>query len=135
MFNPRFPHTLAVKRTRTDSTGVPQTDANGDFIYDTVTLTCVEMSDSEPVRNADGNFVTFEAASINFGYRTAARNSQTSGDVIVSDFCIACPMFLTEIHTDDILVLTDYERTYKGKVIKKTTFNLGTNIWFDEIKN
>lgn len=135
MFNPRFPHTLTVKRTRTDSTGVPQTDVNGNFIYDVVTLTCVEMSDSEPVRDADGRFVTFEATSINFGYRTAARNSQTAGDVIVSDFCIACPIFLTEIHTDDILEITDYERTYRGKVVKKTTFNLGTNIWFDEIKN
>ena len=135
MFNPRFPHTLVVKRVRKDSTGELVYDANGDAIIDTVSLLCVEMSDSEPVRNANGSFVTYEANSINFGYRTSAKNTTTAGDVIVSDFRIACPMFLTEILADDILELTDYERSYKGKVVKKTTFNLGTSIWFDEVRN
>ena len=135
MFNPRFPHTLVVKRVRKDSTGELVYDANGDAIIDTVSLLCVEMSDSEPVRDANGSFVTYEANSINFGYRTSAKNTTTAGDVIVSDFRIACPMFLTEILADDILELTDYERSYKGKVVKKTTFNLGTSIWFDEVRN
>ena len=135
MFNPRFPHTLVVKRVRKDSTGELVYDANGDAIIDTVSLLCVEMSDSEPVRDANGSFVTYEANSINFGYRTSAKNTTTAGDVIVSDFRIACPMFLTEILADDILELIDYERSYKGKVVKKTTFNLGTSIWFDEVRN
>lgn len=134
MFNPRFPHSLVVKRPRFVN-GDIYTNVNGDIIYDTVPLTCVEMFDNEPVRDVDGNFVTFEKDSIEFGYRTSSRSSRTEGDVIVADFRIACPMFLTEIKTDDILELTDYDRTYRGTVIKKTTFNLGTNIWFDEIKN
>ena len=72
---------------------------------------------------------------MNFGYRVSSKNTQTAGDVIVSDFKIATPMILTELVAGDILILTDYERTYKGVVVKKTTFNLGTNIWFDESKN
>jgi len=135
MFNPRFPHTLTVKRPREDSSGEPVCDANGDHIYDVVTLTCVEMRDHEPVRDANGAFVTFEAQSVSFGYRTSSKDTLTAGDVIVSDFRIACPMFLTEIRADDILFLTDYERSYRGKVVKKTTFNLGTSIWFDEVRN
>ena len=135
MYNPRFPHTLVVKRVRKDSTGELVYDSDGNSIIDTVSLTCAEMLDNEPVRNANGAFVTYTATSVNFGYRTSAKNTTTSGDVIVSDFRIACPMFLTEILADDILELTDYERTYKGKVVKKTTFNLGTSIWFDEVRN
>lgn len=134
MFNPRFPHTLRVKRARVLN-GIPVTDVNGNVVYDYVALTCVEMIDSEPVRNADGSFVTFSSTGVNYGYRTSSRSSQTMNDVVVSDFQIACPMFLTEIMTEDILELTDYERTYTGRVVKKTTFNLGTNIWYNEIKN
>lgn len=134
MFNPRFPHTLTVKRPQVIG-GMPVVDSNGDAVYETVTLTLAEMRDSEPVLNADGGFVTYTAQSVAFGYRTSSRNAQTSGDVIVADFKIACPIVLTEILAGDELVLTDYERTYRGRVVKKTTFNLGTNIWFDEIRN
>ena len=134
MFNPRFPHTLKVKRVRMTA-GQPEIDIDGNVVYDYLTLTLVEMADEEPVRNAEGAFVTFTAESVGFGYRTASANTQTAGDVVKADFKIACPMFLTELRYDDILELTDYDRTYEGKVVKKTTFNLGTNIWFDEIKN
>lgn len=135
MFNPRFPHTLTIKRVRKDDSGMPITDDNGDFIYDTLSLVCVKMSNHHPMFDADNNFLTYEQGSINFGYRSNQRNTQTSGDVVVSDFHIACPMFLTEILVDDILEIKDYERTYSGKVVKKITFNLGTDIWFNEIKN
>lgn len=134
MFNPRFPHTLRVKRVRM-SAGQPEIDVEGNIIYDYIPLTLVEMVDEEPVRDACGNFLTCVADCVNFGYRTSSANTQTAGDVIKSDFKIACPMFLTEIRYDDILEITDYDRTFTGKVVKKTTFNLGTNIWFDEIRN
>lgn len=135
MFNPRFPHTLSIKRARKGEDGMPITNDDGDFIYDTVSLVCVKMSNYHPMFDAEGNFITFEQNCINFGYRTANRNTRSTGDVIVSDHHIACPMFLTEILVDDVLELKDYDRTYTGKVIKKITFNLGTDIYFDEIKN
>lgn len=135
MFNPRFPHTLTIKRVRKDAGGIPVTNDDGDFIYDNLSLVCVKMSDHHPMFDAEGNFITYEQDSINFGYRTAQKSTETSGDVVVSDYHIACPMFLTEILVDDILEIKDYERTYSGKVIKKITFNLGTDIWFNEIKN
>ena len=125
MFNPRFPHTLRVKRSVVEG-GEPVVDENGNILYDYIPLTAVEMVDEEPVRDADGAFVT---------YRTASSNTRTAGDVVVADFKIACPMFLTELRYDDILEVSDYDRTYTAKLVKKTTFNLGTNIWFNEIKN
>lgn len=133
MFNPRFPHTLKVKRARMTA-GQPEIDSEGNVLYDYLTLTLVAMIDNEPAME-NGQFVTYTAESVNFGYRTSSANTQTAGDVIRADFKIACPMFLTELRYDDILELTDYDRTFTGKVVKKTTFNLGTNIWFDEIKN
>lgn len=135
MYNPRFPHTLSIKRVRKDESGVPVTNDNNDFIYDVLPLVCVRMSNHHPMFDAEGNFITYEQENINFGYRTSQKNTQTSGDVVVSDYHIACPMFLNEILVDDILEIKDYERTYTGKVVKKITFNLGTDIWFDEIKN
>ena len=134
MFNPRFPHTLRVKRSVVEG-GEPVVDENGNILYDYIPLTAVEMVDEEPVRDADGDFVTYEVGFINFGYRTASSNTRTAGDVVVADFKIACPMFLTELRYDDILEISDYDRTYTAKLVKKTTFNLGTNIWFNEIKN
>lgn len=134
MFNPRFPHKLVVKRVRF-ANGQPVIDGDGNPIYDTVRLTLVEMYDEEPVRDLDGNFVTYEDDCVNYGYRTNSSNTQTMGDAMMTTFKIACPMFLTEIQAEDILELTDYDRTYRGRVIKKTTYNLGTNIWYNEIKN
>lgn len=134
MYNPRFPHILSVSRTRMRD-GEPVIDNNGNVVYDPVTLTCVEMFDNEPTFDANGQFITYESASINFGYRTASRNSQTMGDVTVAALMLACPMFLTEIRTDDIVTITDYVRTFKARVIKQSTTNLGTNLWVDEIKN
>lgn len=135
MFNPRFPHKLSVVRVKVDVSGVPETDDNGDFIYEAMPLLVVEMLDNEPVLDTEGNFMTYEADEVNFGYRVATESTQTATDVIVSDFKVDCPMFLTELRPGDILEIKDYERSYKGKVVKKTTYNLGTSIWYNEIKN
>lgn len=135
MFNPRFPFTLEVLRSRKDEDGETIFDEAGDPIMNVVPLTLVEMFDEEPVLNADGSFVTYESTTLPFGMRTNSRSTATRIDVVVSDYKIASPICLTELLPTDILKVTDYDRTFYGRLVKKTTFNLGTNIWFDEIRN
>ncbi|MFA6717697.1 MAG: hypothetical protein WCS15_01320 [Prevotella sp.] len=135
MYNPRFPYSLKVLRNSIDANGDPILDENGDPSETPVVLTKVLMRDEEPVMDAEGKFITEEVTNISFGYRTASQNTHTSGDVVVSDYKIATPMFLNPLEVGDILELTDYDRTFRGKVVKKQTFNLGSNIWFDDIKN
>lgn len=135
MENPRFPHTLTIKRPTRDSGGAIVLDSDGKPTYDAVTLKIVEMMDGDPVKDADGAFVTEDATSVSFGYRTNSMNIRQAGEVVVADFKIACPMFLAELNFGDELELTDYDRTYRGKLVKKVTYNWGTNIWFDEIRN
>lgn len=135
MYNPRFPHTLQILREVMDAKGDPKTDADGNIIHEVVPLTCVEMVDNEPLLNADGSFRTYVADSIPFGYRTASESTRKSLEVVSAEYRIACPMFLNEIKTYEYVKLTDYERTFYGRVIKKATFNLGTSIWLDEVKN
>lgn len=136
MFNPRFPHRLSVKRPRKNGQGEYILNERGDVSYETLKLSLVEYIDDQPVRNADGEFVIGELSEVvNFGYRTGSKNTTTAGEVIVADNKIACPMFLTVLQSGDILTLTDYDRTYSATVVKKITWNWGTNIWFDEIKN
>ena len=135
MFNPRFPHKMHVLRARVLPNGDLAYGADGRPIYDRLTLTLVEMSDSEPVRDADGNFVKYTADEVAFGYRTSSQSTSRAGDVVQADFKLACPMFLTELRPDDVLVLKDYEREFRAVVVKKTTFNLGTNVWVNEARN
>ncbi len=135
MYNPQFPHTLRVIREGLDEHGDPITDENGDPVAAVVTLTAVVMVDNQPTFDADGKFITEEVDSIPFGYRQSSMNTMRAGDVIVSDYKISCPIFLTPLNPGDILELTDYEKTFRGVVVKKDTFNLGTLIWFDRIKN
>lgn len=134
MYNPRFPHTVVIKRVKMDEAGEPICNAVGELVYETLRVQAVEMFDDEPVRNEDGSFRTYMTDSLPFGYRTATQNVKQAGDVVVADFKIATPMFLTPLNYGDRLVLTDFDRTYVGSVVKKQTFNLGSNIWFDDIK-
>ncbi|MGM9736958.1 MAG: hypothetical protein ACI3ZT_00930 [Candidatus Cryptobacteroides sp.] len=135
MYNPRFPHTLRVVREGLDEHGNPITDENGDPISSYVSLTAVVMVDNQPTFDSKGNFITEEVDSIPFGYRQSSMNTMRAGDVIVSDYKISCPIFLTPLNPGDILELSDYEKTFRGVVVKKDTFNLGSLIWFDRIKN
>lgn len=135
MWNPRFPHTLQVLRAAVDSKGDIVTDAQGDPTWNVVPLSVVEYLNDEPVRSADGGFVASDCNTVNFGYRTSTGGLRTSGEVIVADFKIATPMILTEVKTGDRVQCTDYQRTFMAKVLKCTTYNLGTNLWIDEIKN
>lgn len=135
MFNPRFPHTLRVWRSRKDANGEPITDEEGNASYEVVMLKKVVMVDNEPLMCSNGGFVTEKVESINFGYRTQGKNTRDTVDVVVSDFKLATPMFLTPLEPGDKVEMRDYERTYWGEVVKKATFNLGSNIWVNEVRN
>lgn len=135
MFNPRFPHTMYVLRAKTTPDGGLAYGVDGQPAYERLQLTLVEMSDSEPIRDTDGNFVKYTADEVSFGYRTSSQNTSRAGDVVQADFKLACPMFLTDLRPDDVLVLKDYEREFRAVVVKKTTFNLGTNVWVNEARN
>ncbi len=135
MYNPQFPHRLKVLRGSLDAHGDPVTDDDGNPVVEAVTLTAVVMRDNQPTIDGEGNFVTEKVCCIAFGYRQSSLNTMRQGDVIVSDYKISCPLFLTPLNPGDVLELTDYEKTFRGVVVKKDTFNLGTLIWFDRIKN
>ena len=128
MFNPRFPHTLRVLR-------VIGTDDEGNPLYETVSLDVVVMRGNLPVRNADGTFATEKVESLPFGYRTQGKNTQDTADVEVADYKLSTPMFLTHLLSTDVVELKDYDRTYLCDVVKKATFNLGSNIWINEVRN
>ena len=127
MFNPRFPHSLRVWR----DAGI---DSEGDPIREIVSLKRVAMMDNIPQMGSDGGFEFDLVDTIEFGYRTSQKNTSTSGDVEVADYKIATPLFITPLDSDYWLEITDYDRTYWGKVIKKSSFNLGSNIWFNEVR-
>ena len=88
-----------------------------------------------PRMGADGYFQTEFVTEVPWGYRTATGGLKTSGEVIVADYKISCPMLLTDIRTGTTLILTDYTHTFRVKVLKITTYNWGTDIWVDNIKN
>jgi len=108
--NPRFPHSMVVKRVSVDADGVPVTDSEGNTIEETV-------------------------LSSFFGYRTQAMNTSSAGDVIKADYKLALPKTLADVRSNDKIYITDYTRSFVATVLKFNTFNLGSNIWANEIKN
>ena len=135
MFNPRFPHTLRVWRSRKDEFGDPVTNEDGDEILDVVMLSKVRLIDNLPFVLPDGSFETEPTEWLEFGYRTGGRNTKDTSDVMVSDYEFATPMFTTAIKAGDKVEVKDYDRTYWGVIVKKQTFNLGSNVWINEVKN
>ena len=135
MFNPRFPHILRVWRSRKDADGMAVTTDEGDEILDVVMLSKVTMIDNRPMILADGSFDTAPTEWMEFGYRTGGKNTKDTSDVMVSDYELATPMFITALNAGDKVEIKDYDRTYWGEVVKKQTFNLGSNIWVNEVKN
>lgn len=127
MFNPRFPHKLRVWR-------VAGTDKNGDPIKETIKLKKVVVLDDVPQLQSDGSFDFDLVEFIEFGYRTSQKGVQTSGDVEVADYKVATPLFITPLDSNCLLEVTDYDRTYWADVVKKMSFNLGSNIWFNEVR-
>jgi hypothetical protein len=135
MFNQRFPHTFRVWRVRKNYFGEPVTNDEGDPIYDIVRVQAAVVIDDKPVRLSNGSFDTELTEWVNFGYRTQGKNTRETVDVIVSDYKLACAPLMTYIEPGDRLEIKDYMRTYWGDVVKMMTFNLGSNIWINEVKN
>lgn len=134
MYNPRFPHSLRVFRARKNELGEPDMDDNGLPYYDNILLERVVVMDGCPVMDVDGRFVTEMVDCIPFGYRSQGRDTRDSSDVEVSDYMLAAPMFITHLDPSDRIELTDYDRTYWCEVVRKATYNLGSNIWVNEVK-
>ena len=111
------------------------TTDEGDEILDIVMLSKVTMIDNRPIILADGSFDTAPTESMEFGYRTGSKNTKDTLDVMVSDYELATPMLITALNAGDKVEIKDYDRTYWGEVVKKQTFNLGSNIWVNEVKN
>lgn len=136
MYNPRWPHTLSVYTEALDENGQPVTDKNGDPVTAKQPLKRVVMnSNGNPRRHSDGSFVTEDVTDMPWGYRTSTGGIKDSGEVFKTDYKISCPMFVTPLPEGTILKLTDYDHTFEVVVKKTTTYNWGTNIWFDNPGN
>lgn len=136
MYNPRWPHTFTIIGETLDSNGLPVTDENGDPVVEPVSVERIVYDYAwNPIHDVSGNFVTETVTEVPWGYRTATGGLRTSGEVIVADYKISCPMLLTDIPTGTHLILTDYTHSFHVKVLKVTTYNWGTNLWVDNIKN
>lgn len=136
MYNPRWPHTFTVLAESLDANGLPITGDDGKPVRKEMPLEKVEYDDQwNPRLRSDGSFQTEWVLEMPWGYRTSTGGMKTSGEVFVADYKISCPMFLTDLPSGTILTLTDYSRTFRVKVIKMTTYNWGTNLWVDNIKN
>lgn len=138
--NPRFPHVLSVLRPTLDEYGQPVMDENGDPTYTKLTLKKVVMTDDDadngdPTFNSDGSFATEDVTEIEWGYRTSTGGFHDSGEVAEANYKIATKMFLNPLYTGDVLEMTDFDGTTRMEVLKKTTYNWGSNIWVKDVKN
>lgn len=136
MYNPRWPYYFSVVSESLDENGLPVTNENGDPVTAAKPLEKV-VYDAQwnPTRNPNGTFKTETVYDMPWGYRTSTGGMKTSGEVFVADYKISCPMLLTELPSGTTLSMTDATHTFRVKVIKMTTYNWGTNIWVDNIKN
>lgn len=132
--NPRFPHSFKVQRPLRDLNGDLVYDKNGDPTYEDLVLDVARYgSDNTPVRMSGGGFDTRPETVVPFGYRVRTKSVKESGLVDVAQLEIATPLFTTQVFDGDILVLSDYERTYKANCVRKEVTNFGVSIWLNEI--
>lgn len=136
MHNPRWPHTFRVLAESLDKDGIPVTDEDGKPARGCMTLERIVYDPAwNPRFRADGRFETEKVTRMPWGYRTSTGGLKTAGEVIVADYKVSCPMLLTELPTGTVLEMTDYTHTFRAKLLKMTTYNWGTNLWLDNIKN
>ena len=136
MYNRRWPFTLQALRPVFNEYGLPVFDENGDPEMEEIEFdTVVYDSQMNPTFRADGSFVTEKVTELPWGYRTSTGGIKDSGEVFKTDFKISCPMFTTPLEEGVVLKLTDYDHSFEAVVKKKTTYNWGTNIWFDNPGN
>ena len=136
MYNPRWPHTFTVLSESLDENGLPITDEQGNPVVGSAQVDMIVYDPQlNPRFSPDGRFVTETVVDVPWGYRTSTGGMKTSGEVWVADYKISCPMLLTDLPSGTVLNLTDYTHTFRVKVVKMTTYNWGTNLWVDNIKN
>jgi hypothetical protein len=136
MYNPRWPHTFTVMAESLDENGLPVTDASGKPVVGCMHVRRILYDPQwNPRRNSDGSFQTECITEVPWGYRTSTGGMKTSGEVWVADYKISTPMLLTDLPSGTILRMTDYTHTFRVKVVKATTYNWGTDLWVDNIKN
>lgn len=136
MYNPRWPHTFTVIAESLDENGIPVVNEKGKPIRGSMTVDRIVYDPQwNPRFRPDGSFLTETVLDVPWGYRTATGGLRTSGEVIVADYKISTPMLLTDIPTGTILEMRDYTHTFRVKVLKMTTYNWGTDLWVDNIKN
>lgn len=136
MYNPRWPHTFTVVAESLDENGLPVTDENGSPVIGTKEIEVIEYDPQwNPRRKSDGTFVTNKVTEVPWGYRTSTGGMKTSGEVWVADYKMSCPMLLTDLPSGTVLIMNDYVHSFRVKVVKMTTYNWGTNLWVDNIKN
>lgn len=136
MYNPRWPHTFRILEEKLDENGLPITNTEGKPITGEKEI-YVTVYDPQwnPARNSDGSFQAKAMTEIPWGYRTSTGGMRTSGEVWVADYKISCPMLLTDIPSGTVLIMSDYTKTFRVKVVKMTTYNWGTNLWVDNVMN
>lgn len=134
--NKRWPHTFSVFSQELDSRGRPVTDDEGNPVSTAMPLEiAVYLSGYRPKRRAGGAILTKTVTEVPWGYRTSTGGIKDSGDVFQTDFKISCPMLFTDLPEGTVLRLTDYTHSFNAVVKKCTTYNWGTNIWFDNPGN
>lgn len=135
MFNPRFPHTLSIKRAVVDSSGMPVCDYDGTATYEQLELVKPVYFDGNVVRDDMGEICTEIVSEIEFGHRTNSMNTSTNGDVVVAQYVLHTPLLMTELKYGDIAVITDNDGTWEGTIVGKKNFNWGSNIFVNNVEN
>ena len=134
--NRRWPFTLVVVSQGLDSRGRPITDEDGNPVSAEMPLEiAVYGPNYQPRRSASGEVLKKTVTVLPWGYRTSTGGIKDSGEMFAADYKISCPMLFTPIPEGTILRLTDYTETFYGVVKKQTTYNWGSNIWFDNPGN
>lgn len=134
MYNPRFPHSLRIQRVLKNEYGEPVTDDEGNEVIGDVVLEVAKYgSNNLPLRIGD-EFMTEMLDEIPFGYRTNTKGMK-EGQVDMAQIHIALPLFFNAIEDGDVLILTDWDRTYRAKAVRKSNSNIGSDIYLNEVKN
>ena len=131
--NKRWPHSLTCQTPVLDESGNPAFDENGLPSYENITFAVATYNGYAVIRDTDGNPVEEELSELPFGYRTTTESTSKVNKSAYYDRKLSCPLFSTPLPFGAVLVLTDAERSYKATLVKKDSFNWGSNLYINEI--